>query len=280
MRNLVLTALAATMLSALALTGGCVSKKEYDEALAAVRRANAQREQCEEALRESRLTNQRLKEQYSDVNAVIESKNEEIALLEQARADLQRRFDELKALYDQRIAEAPPELGPLPPLPEAVDRRLKEFAREHPDLLDYLPEYGMVKFKSDLTFPPGSDRVNPDAQDALREFVRIVQGPEAERFNIYVAGHTDDMPISRPSTKQRHPDNWYLSVHRATAVQQVLQAAGLDPERIGVLGFSKYHPVEPNKPNNKGNQANRRVEVWIVSPDMFLTQATTATPTK
>jgi chemotaxis protein MotB len=51
----------------------------------------------------------------------------------------------------------------------------------------------------------------------------------------------------------------------------LVDKAGLDPERIGAMGFGEYHPVEPNKPNKKGNPKNRRVEIWIIPPDRFLT---------
>jgi len=88
------------------------------------------------------------------------------------------------------------------------------------------------------------------------------------------------MPIRRPQTKRTHPDNWYLSVHRAVAVQKELARAGLAPARIGTMGFSEYHPVEPNAPGNKGNGANRRVEIWIVPPGRFLTQPTTVAAEK
>jgi flagellar motor protein MotB len=46
------------------------------------------------------------------------------------------------------------------------------------------------------------------------------------------------------------------------------------------MGFGEYHPVAPNKPGKKGNQANRRVEIWIVPPGSFLTTAGPVAKTK
>jgi len=66
----------------------------------------------------------------------------------------------------------------------------------------------------------------------------------------------------------------YLSVHRAVAIKKVMEKAGLAAARIGVMGFGEYHPIAPNKSSggkNRGNQANRRVEIWIVPPNRFLT---------
>ena len=57
------------------------------------------------------------------------------------------------------------------------------------------------------------------------------------------------------------------------AVEEALEEAGVSPERLAVVGFSEYHPTVANAPTQKGNQANRRVEIWIVPPRQFLTGA-------
>jgi chemotaxis protein MotB len=157
------------------------------------------------------------------------------------------------------------------PLPQGLSDELAKFASENPDIAEYDSKYGMVKLKSDFTFPPGSAVPRAEAVDTLKKLVTILETPEAKEFAVYIAGHTDNMPISRPATKRQHPTNWYLSAHRAVGVQQELVDAGLEPERIAVMGFSQYHPIVPNKPNKKGAQANRRVEIWIVPRGAFLT---------
>jgi len=262
---------AVGLLAMLLPAGGCVWKPEHDRALAANRRCNTELLKSTEALKAARAENQKL---LADLNALGLSgrgRDEQIAILTQARDDLQNRLNRLQALYDKLKAgpKLPERIGVLPPV---LDKALRDFAAANPDLVEYLPRYGMVKLKSDLTFALGSDEVRPDAQAALGKFVEIINSPTAAKFHVYVAGHTDDVPIKRPSTRERHPDNWYLSVHRAVAVQQVLAAAGLDDERIGAMGFGEYHPIAPNKPNKKGNAANRRVEIWIVPPDRLLTK--------
>ena len=44
-------------------------------------------------------------------------------------------------------------------LPAELDELLQQLARDNPGLLEYDRRLGMVKFKSDLTFAPGSDTV-------------------------------------------------------------------------------------------------------------------------
>ncbi|NQU76594.1 MAG: OmpA family protein, partial [Planctomycetes bacterium] len=86
---------------------------------------------------------------------------------------------------------------------------------------------------------------------------------------------TDDIPIST-ATARRHPTNWYLSVHRAVSVVGALSTAGVPAKRMGAMGFGEFHPIAPNAPGHKGNPQNRRVEIWIVSPERLLTTAATS----
>jgi flagellar motor protein MotB len=253
------------------LAAGCVSDAQYKEALAASRRAQEQLTTCMSALRDMRTENQRL---LSD----IEARDGVIAARDKALAELQSNHDKLnldfKTLYDKYQKAIEGAGGPAPigmVLPPLLDKALREFAAANPDLVEYLPNYGMVKLKSDLTFDKGSVEIKKTSGEALRKFVAIMNSEAAQRFHVYIAGHTDDIPVRKPTTLEHHPDNWYLSVHRSVAVQKVLAAGGLDAKRIGVMGFSEYHPVAPNAPGNKGNQLNRRVEIWIVPPDRFLT---------
>ena len=189
------------------------------------------------------------------------------ALVANLREDLageRAKYDTLKASYD-RLADD------RTSLPMEVSTALEELALEHPDMIEYVSSRGMVKFKSDLTFPKGSDELKASASAALKEVATILNSTDASGYNIYVAGHTDDMPITPGSaTARRHPNNWSRSVHRAVVVQEALENAGVDPERLAVVGFGEYQPAETNAPNHQGNAANRRVELWIVLPGQFM----------
>ncbi len=245
-----------------------------------------------EKLREAENLNRILQEEKKDLAAQNEALRSDLA---SCRRDVATKEDDLSrqlqiaqnlrvslsqaqqdlAITRQKFEEAIKNRRPsdilLRPLPEKLNKALVEFASKYPDLIQYTPEQGMVKFTSDLTFPKGSVKVNPDAQDALAKLVEILQSPQAENFMVFIAGHTDDIPIKSASVKRHSPTNWYLSVHRAVAVQHVLTKTNdLDPHRVAVMGFGEYHPVAPNKPNNGGNPKNRRVELWIVPAGQFL----------
>jgi flagellar motor protein MotB len=272
MKSYVAKSLAAAVLVSMLLAGGCVPEARYKEALAAARRANDQLTKCKAALRDLRTENQKLL-------ADLQARDGASGARANAYAELQKNYDQLSADFKTLYAKyqdaikggAPPAAIGTIVLPTAIHKALQDFAAANPDLIEYLPAYGMVKLKSDLTFAPGSDVVNATAKTALQKFATIVNSPAGAEFSVYVAGHTDDMRIARADTKRRHPNNWYLSVHRAVAVQEVLAGAGVGDKRIGVIGFGEWHPIAANAPNKKGNQVNRRVEIWIVPPDRFLT---------
>ena len=223
------------------------------------------------------LTEQQLQEQLALSQAQARKAENDVASLSAARDDLQLRFSELSGKFEELLkkGDAPPPVADFV-LPMQVNKALQAFAQANPDLLEFDPRRGMVKIKSDLTFELGSTTAKPGAVAALTKLVAIINDPAVSSHHIYIAGHTDNVPISRAVTKKRHPDNWYLSVHRAVAIKKVMQKAGLAPARIGVMGFGEYHPVEPNKSSGgkkRGNKANRRVEIWIVPTDRFLTNA-------
>src|SRR3954454_3025305 len=78
-----------------------------------------------------------------------------------------------------------------------------------------------------------------------------------------VAGHTDNTPVVNPQTKAKHPDNWYLSSHRAISVGDELIKHAVSPQRVAVVGYADQRPIAPNT-TTEGKAQNRRVEVLIL----------------
>ena len=275
--TLVLLASVAFLLSAV----GCVPKQKYDEAVAASRRANEQLRKVQAELQTVRADNQKLRDQLASCNAAIANKDKIINQIDQANKELTEKLHKLKELYD-KLAARQSAVGSttINILPVKVDVALRALAKENPDLMEYLPKYGMIKLKADLTFDKGSAKVKPEAVEALKKLAKIVNSDAAKHFGVYVAGHTDDIPLVKPETIRAHGSNWGLSLHRAGAVVKVLAMAGVSQRRLCAMGFSKYHPIAPNKPGHKGNPLNRRVEIWIVPPDRFLTVSNVVQPEK
>jgi chemotaxis protein MotB len=171
----------------------------------------------------------------------------------------EQRYEELegvvKEFREQTLTR--PEVS-VSPLPEAIDQALLGYAEELSDRVWYARTRGAISFANDRLFELGSATVRSDAIASLHELADILKQVPPDQYEIIIVGHTDAAPISKPETKQEHPTNWHLSVHRAIAVEQVLGEAGVPPEQMGVMGYGPYRPVATDPARN------RRVEVFIV----------------
>jgi chemotaxis protein MotB len=184
----------------------------------------------------------------------VESLQQQIAALEE---DLAKK-KELIASMQQRLlmggAALPVELSTL----------LEDFAKQH-DMVTYDSSRGIVKFKSDLLFDKGSDNVAASAIEAVTSLTAILNSEQGKKFDVIIAGHTDDIPIQKPETRAKHPTNRHLSSHRAIAVLNIMESNNIESKRLSTRGFGEYRPVAENQPGKKGNPQNRRVEIYIVA---------------
>ena len=196
-----------------------------------------------------------LEQQMASLQSGLDAANQRLANLNSERSQLQERYVSL--LNQARN-------GPSP-LSSETTRRLEELKRKYPEF-DFDPQTGVSKFHSDILFELGSADLKPTAQPLLREFASIMNQGDAGRLNILVVGHTDDRPIAKTATKQRHPTNWHLSTNRANSVVTMLAGAGVKESRMGAAGYSMHQPVVPNK-DEKSRQMNRRVEIFVLAPD-------------
>jgi len=250
-----------------AMTAGCVPKSEYDKAVAASRRAHEELQKAQEALLGLRQDLEAARAELAKAQADADALRKINQALQAQNADLTKRLDDMKALYDAALAKIKP--GEFK-LPYALNEKLKKLAEKYPGLFDWREDLGMLKMKADLTFDKGSTTIKPEALAALKELAKIMNDPDAQEFSMYIAGHTDALPLVKQETIQQHGSNWGLAAHRSLAVIKALAEDNIDQARMGALGFSKYHPIEPNAADGS-NEANRRVEIWIVPPERLFT---------
>jgi chemotaxis protein MotB len=92
----------------------------------------------------------------------------------------------------------------------------------------------------------------------------LAQHPQ---LKIHVIGHTDNVPI-RPSARSRFPSNWELSTARATAaVRYLTERAGVDPRRVGAVGYGEFRPIADNA-TPEGRAKNRRIAITVLSEEL------------
>ena len=127
-----------------------------------------------------------------------------------------------------------------------------------------------------ILFDSGEAEVKPEGQKVLEQVASVlVQYPKRQ---IHVIGHTDDVPISA-SLRHRFATNWELSTARATAAVRFLEEkAGVDPRRLGAVGFGEFHPVADNS-NPEGRAKNRRIAIVVLPEEMTVGDAPALTAT-
>lgn len=110
-----------------------------------------------------------------------------------------------------------------------------------------------VSLNSMVLFDTGASQLKPTAKNELDEVIRLLQAYPTNVLRI--SGHTDAVG--------QEAYNQALSEKRARAVADYLQAAGVSPNRLRVVGWGKRRPVASNATPD-GRQQNRRVDIDIL----------------
>ncbi|MEG2314097.1 flagellar motor protein MotB [Brevundimonas sp.] len=126
-------------------------------------------------------------------------------------------------------------------------------------IIDQTPEglrIQLVDQEGRSMFENGSSRPNPRAQTLLRAVARVInQLPN----RITISGHTSS---AAGSNRASAAGDWPLSAARSDASRQVLQAAGVNMDRIySVNGKAGSDPLYPDDPALAGN---RRIAIVLL----------------
>lgn len=252
---------------------GCATD-ENKRLTTALEQARQQLAEAEDDRRNALAKIAQLEARIAELNRLLDANSGGVGALRRERdllasqlADLQKKYDDLLQLGSSG-----------PQLPADVNAALRDLAAQYPEMLEFDERLGMVRFKSDLTFDVGSTEVKPRAREALASFARILNNPAIAKNEVQVVGHTDDIPIRAGGpTAARNPDNWTLSTNRAWAVISVLRQNGLSESRGMGAGWGDQRPIAPNAAGRRGNERNRRVDIYI-RPTTVPTDIVVSTP--
>ena len=251
--------------AAAAWTSGCVGLDKHRQLEMHNRTLAAENDQVNQDLHDCRSVTDNLRNKLASVEGELDTKTLLVGNLQQENDRLAAAFERAQNMLETMAGKdlTQPVVITQQALPEMLDSALQRFASQYPSAVEYDARRGMIKWKSDLLFAFASDVVRESAKGSLAGFAKIMSSSDAQGFDIIVVGHTDNVPIKRDATRQAHPTNWHLSVHRSIAVSDVLQADGVSPTRIGVMGYSKYRPVRDND-TEENRATNRRVAMYIL----------------
>ncbi len=116
-----------------------------------------------------------------------------------------------------------------------------------------------------VMFDSGEADLKPGGEAVLRKVAGLLEQHPA--LKIHVIGHTDNVPI-KASARNRFASNWELSTARSTAAVRFLtEKAGVDPRRVGAVGYGEFRPVADNSTAD-GRAQNRRIAITILSEEL------------
>ena len=235
------------------IAGGCVQQEKYDQLLMSNRSLQEQLVTVEDERDVARANLDTVRDQLGRATAELTAVKDKFNLVD---SDLQRMLAENDELL-KRVGGL--DFGPLP---EALSRDLEELAAQHPDMLTFDAKRGMLRFASDFTFASGSADLSSSAASSLTTLAKILNSPSAAKFEVRIYGHTDNVPVSNPATKAKHPTNWHLSTHRSISVGNALMSSNVSPTRVVVAGCGEYRPVVPNPPRAAPHRIGASKSTW------------------
>ena len=123
-----------------------------------------------------------------------------------------------------------------------------------------------VEINSSILFASGRTQLSDEATlilSGLAEIFKTTKNP------LYVSGYTDNVPINT----LQYPSNWELSAARSVSVVRLMAARGIDPARLGAIGFAEHRPVVTND-SEENRQKNRRVIIRMLAGEDMFSEAT------
>jgi chemotaxis protein MotB len=221
--------LTTVLLIALAGFSSCEKSREVD-------RLGAELAAAQEKAEKDAASLGRLREQFSESQAKLQQLEREKHEAEAAVQTHQSLEDEMRAALQSRDVTISQLQGKL-----------------------------TVNILDRVLFDSGAAELKPDGELILRKVADVLR--QHASLKVHVIGHTDNVPI-RSGTRSRFASNWELSTARAAAAVRFLsETAGVDPRRLGIVGYGEFRPLADNS-TAEGRARNRRIAITILPDEL------------
>lgn len=128
-----------------------------------------------------------------------------------------------------------------------------------------------VTFDSGLLFATSSATLASKSKADLNDFATLLKN-DAD-LAVDVQGYTDNQGWKNSTAEQSAQKNLNLSQQRAESVKNYLTSQGVSYSQFkNVTGFGESNPVADNS-TKAGQQANRRVEVYLYASEKMIEKA-------
>ncbi len=210
----------------------------------------------------------------------VEKIRAELAEAQAAVAKAQAEAAEFKDKLDDsqsRIGELQKEKDAAVQSHQSLEDEMRSALESKDVTISQLQGKLTVNILDRILFDSGEADLKPSGEAVLRKVAAILA--QHPKLQIHVIGHTDNVPI-RPAAQRRFPSNWELSTARATAAVRFLtERAGVDPRRLGAVGYGEYRPVADNS-TAEGRARNRRIAITILSEELAGADTAPLTPAR
>lgn len=220
---------------AVVFMSACVSKKKYEEALAA---HAAEKSALESTIAEKEADAEKLRAEAQKIQDDLNMSKEEIA-----------KLGETVKANNSKIAK--------------LENAIREtFDTYNEDEVSVSERNGKlyITLANSILFESGRARISKDASEVIAKLAEVIKANGD--LNISVEGHTDNEPVA--IHKARYGDNWGLSTARALAIVRELTENGVNAERLIASGKGETEPIADNE-TAEGREKNRRTE-FVVNP--------------
>ena len=182
------------------------------------------------------------------------------ARLADALAASQKDKDQIAALQ-AKIADLEQEKAMAAQMAHGLEDEMRSDLESKDVTISKLQGKLTVNILDRIMFNSGEAVLQPGGEAVMRKIAAILaQHPE---LKIHVIGHTDNIPI-----RSRFTSNWELSAARAlAAVHFLIEKAGVDPRRVGAVGYGEFRPIADNA-TPEGRAKNRRIAITILPDEL------------
>jgi chemotaxis protein MotB len=186
-----------------------------------------------------------------------------------ARAGNQTNLDLIASLTNQ-VADLQKEKEAVTHASRSLEDEMRSQLESKDVTISKLQGKLTVNIVDRVMFDSGEAVLKPEGEVVMRKIASILQ--EHPQLAIHVVGHTDNIPI-RQTAQNRFASNWELSTARAlAAVHFLTERAGVDPKRVGAVGYGEFRPVADNA-TAEGRAKNRRIAITILPEESVPTDA-------
>jgi chemotaxis protein MotB len=204
--------------------------------------------------RQHRHDMEALRTQLAEANAALATAQADVAKSQEQVATLQAQIADLQKEKEQVGQSA-----------KNLEDEMRADLESKDVTISKLQGKLTVNILDRILFDSGEAELKPDGEAVLQKIAAILAAHPA--LKIHVIGHTDNVPI-RPGARNRFASNWELSTARAlAAVRFLTERAGVDPRRLGAVGYGEFRPVADNS-TPEGRAKNRRIAITILPDEL------------